>query len=114
MHALWHLIKMQESFQAKSLKMPARYGSFPPALITNRRQPFVEDDVISELGLSMECTAFGGALHPMIKNKPFPSFGYWYGPHFPTTNDVDRRVPGSAVLKKTHPIDDHSCVPCSS
>jgi len=95
-------LKCRNLFRPKAWKclLSSRYSSFQPAPITNWRQPFVEDDVISELGLSMKCTVFGGVLHPMIKNKPFPSFGYWYGPHFPTTNNFYRRVPGSAVLKK--------------
>jgi hypothetical protein len=67
--------------------------------ITDRKKPFVENDAISEIGFRMESSALGGLLHPMIKNKRFPSFGYWCDPEFPTTNDVARRSPGSAVLQ---------------
>jgi hypothetical protein len=48
----------------------------------------------------MEHAAFGGILQPMQNKKPYPSFGYWYDSEFPTTNDVDRRCPGTAVLEE--------------
>jgi hypothetical protein len=67
--------------------------------IIDPSKPFIENETISEIGFSMESRAIGGLLHPMRKNKPFPSFGYWCDPDFPTTNDIQRRFAGSAVLK---------------
>lgn len=59
---------------------------------------------LSEIGFSMERAAFGGVVHPMRKRKPFPSFGYWFDTEFPTTNDYDRRSPGSALLREPPPL----------